>query len=386
MKKKKLEVVPAHNDRTHARVPPSGMKTLVICPSHTGEERDPNAPPSAADEGTMMHEAFESGMLLNLNPEQAAAVQECLDYVKKYTDAAEKGHVHRELKLEIMGLTFGTSDLIVWHAHTKTLHVFDVKFGRNPVEDAEINKQGWCYVEGAWSKYPDAEEVHMHFIQPRCDQLSIHVFKPADRQKIQLFIKMAVARVSQPAKKRERVFDPHNCFYCGQLGTCSAPAVFGYGIVRRYAPDKLGNVKLDFATDPALIIDGETAGKTQLIADIMGKWASAVKDQNKQLFLGGTEVVGYKLVERGGSTSLRTGAIGEVLTRIIGKGEFKKIKLSLQQVLEQADVKLDTLLSMVAAHETDKKKNTALRGALINALEMNGLVEHGQPSHYLKRV
>ena len=384
MKKPKIQPT-LKEEKKHARVSPSGIKNLVICPSMIGEPRDPNVP-NAADEGTMMHEAFETGFLMNLNPEQASAVQSVIDYCKPFIDIAKREHVHREITLEILdGATFGTADLLVWHPNTQDLHVFDAKFGRNPVEDAETNKQGWCYAEGAWRKYPLAEHVTVHFIQPRCDEFSTHTFTPKDRQKIQTFIKMAIAKVNVPENERERNFDPHVCFYCGNLGTCPAPRQFGYGIAKQYEPDKVGNVKFDFPRDPATIMDGKQAGRAMVIADIMKKWSYAVADQVKQLAMGGTEIDGFALSERRGSTSLRTGAIGTILEKILTKKEFKKLKASPELFLEHADIKLDTVLDVAVAKIEDSDERTKTKAALLNELEKNGLVEHGQESYYLRK-
>jgi len=144
-------------------------------------------------------------------------------------------------------------------------------------------------------------------------------------------------------------------------------------------------VKFDFPRDPATIMDGKQAGRAIVIADIMKKWSYAVADQVKQLAMGGTEIDGFALSERRGSTSLRTGAIGTILEKILTKREFKKLKASPELFLEHADIKLDTVLDVAVAKIEDSDERTKTKAALLNELEKNGLVEHGQESYYLRK-
>lgn len=64
----------------------------------------------------------------------------------------------KELKLSILnGLTFGTADLVMVKGDRAIIG--DAKFGWNPVEDAEVNLQGWAYAIGVFEKYPEVQMV-----------------------------------------------------------------------------------------------------------------------------------------------------------------------------------------------------------------------------------
>ena len=79
----------------HHALGPSTLKYVEICPGYrSSDETNP-----FAEEGTMLHEAAETGNLDGLNDEQIRLVISCLDYLSPYEDAADE--VHKELRVEI---------------------------------------------------------------------------------------------------------------------------------------------------------------------------------------------------------------------------------------------------------------------------------------------
>lgn len=79
----------------HHELGPSTLKYVEICPSY----RSSNETNPFAEEGTMLHEAAETGELSGLNEEQLRHVVACLDYIKPMEDVADE--VHKELRVEI---------------------------------------------------------------------------------------------------------------------------------------------------------------------------------------------------------------------------------------------------------------------------------------------
>lgn len=79
----------------HHELGPSTLKYVEICPSY----RSSNETNPFAEEGTMLHEAAETGELSGLNEEQLRHVVACLDYIKPMEDLADE--VHKELRVEI---------------------------------------------------------------------------------------------------------------------------------------------------------------------------------------------------------------------------------------------------------------------------------------------
>jgi hypothetical protein len=79
----------------HHELGPSTLKYVEICPSY----RSSNETNIFAEEGTMLHEAAETGELSGLNEEQLSHVVACLDYIKDMEAKADE--VHKELRVEI---------------------------------------------------------------------------------------------------------------------------------------------------------------------------------------------------------------------------------------------------------------------------------------------
>ena len=79
----------------HHELGPSTLKYVEICPSY----RSSNETNPFAEEGTMLHEAAETGELSGLNEEQLRHVVSCLDYIKPMEDAADR--VEKEMRVEI---------------------------------------------------------------------------------------------------------------------------------------------------------------------------------------------------------------------------------------------------------------------------------------------
>ena len=82
-------------EEAHHELGPSALKYVEICPGYRSE----NTSSPWAEEGTMLHEACETGELKGLDDEQTSAVATCRNYV----EAIEKGadEVFKELRVEI---------------------------------------------------------------------------------------------------------------------------------------------------------------------------------------------------------------------------------------------------------------------------------------------
>ena len=79
----------------HHSLGPSALKWIEICPGF----RSSNETNPAAEEGTMLHEAVETGNMEDLSPEQKNLVQKCLDYAKPLIEEADE--VIKEERLTI---------------------------------------------------------------------------------------------------------------------------------------------------------------------------------------------------------------------------------------------------------------------------------------------
>lgn len=80
----------------HHKFGPSSLKYIEICPGF----RNSNETNPIAEEGTLLHEACETGELDNLTEEQQGLVAPCLAYINKLDEDATE--THNEIRLTIL--------------------------------------------------------------------------------------------------------------------------------------------------------------------------------------------------------------------------------------------------------------------------------------------
>ena len=275
-------------DKLHAKHGPSSLKNKEVCPHWQ------NRPGSseAADEGTMMHEAAETGRLDGLNPEQIAQVRECLDAVDQLQEEIPGCIRYPELQVDVCGLTFGTADVVLIGTNNAT--VIDYKMGRVPVDDAEINLQGWAYALGAFDLF-GVDSVTVVFLQPRCDLRTEHTFiRAADYDRM----RDRVAAVIENAEDPNSPYNPHpdNCQYCGGKALCPVLTAKAMMVVEKL-PERLD---LPAVMDPLQIAEPDQMALALRLAPVLIDWAEAVKAHALEMVRSGQEIPGYQLKHRSG--------------------------------------------------------------------------------------
>jgi CRISPR/Cas system-associated exonuclease Cas4 (RecB family) len=273
---------------THAKHGPSSLKNKEICPHWV------NRPGSsaAADEGTKMHEAAETGRLDELNPEQIAQVRECLVAVDEMQLEIPGCIRYPELQVDVCGLTFGTADVVLIGTNTAT--VIDYKMGRIPVDDAEDNAQGWAYALGVFDLF-GVDSVKVVFLQPRCDLRTEHTFtRENDYQRM----RDRVAAVIEKAEDPKSPYNPHpdNCQYCGAKALCPALTAKAMMVAEKL-PERL---ELPQVMDPLEISEPEQMALALRLAPVLIEWADAVKSHALEMVRNGQEIPGYQLKHRSG--------------------------------------------------------------------------------------
>ncbi len=272
----------------HAKHGPSSLKNKEICPHW---ENRPGSS-AAADEGTQMHEAAETGKLDDLNPEQIAQVRECLDVVDQLQEEISGCIRYTELMVDVCGLTFGTADVILLGAHSATL--IDYKFGRIAVEDAETNLQGQAYALGVFDLF-GVDSVTVVFLQPRCDLRTEHTFtRSADYERMRNRVATVIERAEDP--KSSYCPHPTNCQYCGAKARCPALASKALTVAEKL-PDSL---ELPAVLDPQAITQPDQMALALKLAPVLIDWADAVKSHALEMVRGGEEIPGYELKHRSG--------------------------------------------------------------------------------------
>ena len=326
----------------HAKHSPSSLKNKEICPHWQ------NSPGSseAADEGTRMHEAAETGRLAGLTSEQIALVRECLDAVDQLQDGIPGAIRYTELQVDVCGLTFGTADVVLIGTNTAT--VIDYKMGRVPVDDAEVNLQGWAYALGVFDLF-GVDSVQAVFLQPRCDLRTEHTFiRSVDYDQM----RDRVAAVIEKAENPKSPYNPHpdNCRYCGAKALCPALTAKAMMVFEKL-PERL---ELPAVMDPLQIAEPEQMALALRLAPVLIEWAEAVKTHALEMVRDGQEIPGYELKHRSGRRVLKDlSAIWEIVS-----AEFP---LPLEQFLPACSISVTSLEKAVKSVQARGQGAKAIR-------------------------
>ncbi|MBP7830997.1 MAG: DUF2800 domain-containing protein [Kiritimatiellae bacterium] len=350
----------------HAKHSPSSLKAKSICPhwQNTGETS------AAAEEGTALHRACETGDLAGLNEEQTHSVRMCLDYVRPLIEGGIS--VHREQRLDVAGLTFGTADLIVMTGDNHA-HVIDFKFGRVKVDDAEQNLQGFAYALGAMNEC-GVEHVTVHFLQPRCDTVSVARFsRQADGQRLYDAIHTVILNAENPAAPFRPA--PDNCRFCGAHIECPALREKALTVYQGYAEDALP-IPAEF--HPSNIADPRQMAVALQLAPVLEKWAESVRKHAMDMVKGGAEIPGYELRFRTGKRTVRD--VVEVWTAIEGR-----LGITQLDYLQACTISLPQLEKIVAEHQ-EKGGGAAAKRKLTQLLQEAGVVVPGEEVEYLAKA
>jgi hypothetical protein len=305
----------------HHPLGPSALKYIEICPSYRSSgETNP-----AAEEGTRLHFACESNDLSGLDDDQVTLVNKVLDYMKTTREGSTFVLKERKVSIELNvgDVLFGSIDELIVFKDARRADVCDYKFGRNPIEEADVNPQTLAYAIGTFQLFPYLEEITVHFIIPRRDEILTHTFSRSDLESMIDRIKLTVQRAhAEPPQ-----YNPNTegCGWCGKRATCPALAEKLLPIAKKYTSSADDfEVALMDKMDPALVDDPATIGKMKSVATILDKWADAVNKKALQMAVeDGKEIPGYKLHFRAPSTKISdTQAAYDSISNLMSAEEF----------------------------------------------------------------
>jgi hypothetical protein len=355
---------------------PSSAMTLAACPSWIGEPRE-DQDTTAADVGTLKHKACEyDGAKEHMDKLEddadRADVQMCVDYVATLKKPGDVDH--KEVKWPIT-LTNGVKrngiiDRLLVHKD-KTADAIDFKFGAIPVTEAETNRQGWCYVIETMQKYKDLKMVRVHFLQPKLDAITICEFTRKQAGEFEKELTIEYNRTQLPPEKRPHIFGPQ-CQYCGRMAVCPATAAAASRVAQTYDIDAVP----EFKTRPSETVDPKDFTSMFAVAQVLGKWASSVKEHTKQFILAGHEVPGLKLAERAGSTQIpddQSKVVYDFLKDEVGWDDA--------QILNCFSAGYSKILD---AYADGKEHPAKAKAELIKRLEELGVLVYGTTSFYPK--
>jgi hypothetical protein len=333
---------------THHTYSPSGLRTKELCPCF---EQDETRSTAAADEGTLMHGAAETGDLGKLETEeQEEAVQMALAYAEKLVEQLQEswdGVVGdaREVKVSIDGLTEGTVDRVLT-AGIRAI-VLDYKFGRTPVDDAEINIQGQSYVVGVFEEYPELEEIKLIFLAPRIDYVTEATYTRKDIPRIRKRIAAIISRCEDPAK--EPTPCEKACAYCGGKAQCPALSEVAFSVGE--------TLPVPVTYDPGQLVNPQEMAKALVLSSLLEDWAKQVRRSvTKAVVEEGMEVPGFTLRSRAGAHEVTE--VFDAIQTVLGTFESLDISVIMQQA---CSLSLPKLADIIAATTGETKKDTRER-------------------------
>ena len=278
----------------HAVHGPSSLDALSLCVRFKYNDSDNDA----ADEGTLMHKAFETGNLAGLDDEQKACVSTARDYAEslKYEGGAEPSEWTdlAEVKLELEGLTYGTSDRVLVNEKRKSAHVIDFKATRRESSHGwQLRTYGACAAE----RYPFLEKVTTHVVAPRLREPERESYNAAKLlSDVRSHIVELYGRIEDPATPPTP--DEDLCCKCANAATCPA-------LCKTVTAVATGlSLPLPDMFAPDSIVSLRDRAFAQVLAGAMINWGEQVKKNNSAFVEEtGTDIPGFKKMRR--STGLR---------------------------------------------------------------------------------
>ena len=360
------------NQRPQPKLSPSGLKYARLSPCF---ENDQGGDKTAADEGTLLHAACETGVIPpTFTEEQRQTVQMCLDYTKPLI-TRPGAQVFRELSFHELSefsplLRRGKADLVV--LYTNTAELIDYKMGKNPVDDAESNDQQKAYVVAMFKRWPHLKAVRVHLLLPRRDEVSTHTFSENDLPRLQVDLASIVLEAER--HHRENLTTPRTdtCLWCAKRHSCPAVVRTAMTIAKGY--DAELQVPPEF--HPSKVSDPKAMAAMLDAASVMDKWVQSARHHFTQAMLNGTDIPGYELREKKAARSVEDAMAAYAVVRdVIDRDEF----------LAACSISLPALEKAWCEKAPRGQKGKAKEELAEKLIEI-GALKQGTPSHYLGKV
>jgi hypothetical protein len=302
--------------RAHHKYSPSTLESLSACALYTSRTDQKEHARTTA--GTRAHNSADTETDdERLSDEDAAAVAECLDYVanlkqdftndaKNFRELVERSHFEQgavkvflspdlyegavseinEPYLPIDDIVFpdanattaGYADKIIFSFDKKRAHVADYKFGMWPVTHAKENLQGLAYALGVFKKWPEVEQITIHFLQPLLDaRTSATIYrKDIPEHYFRICAVVARARLAREQNKdgEYAAATPHApvCAFCGELGKCKKALAIAIRVGQKFSP-------LDIPDDltPTKVYNDRDTSMAMTLSMVLATWAKAFR-------------------------------------------------------------------------------------------------------------
>lgn len=372
------------NEREHAEVGSSSAKGYLGCAGYTRETR-PKPPHPNTVQGSRCHDCLETGDYSQLEDDiELTMVQFCTEYYEQFAPYTK---VVQEEKVRVMfDEWFGYYDRLAF-TDERTAHMFDWKFGYLPVEDAQVNPQGWFLAIGVFDRYPDLQDLWVHFVQPRIGRITRHKFNRAqDLERLKLLFLEAKGRHEdfedagrECIEEAEAMLIPtyENCKYCGFKARC--PALITKAVRTYAALPERKKTKLVVPTkaDAKVVENPAALSRMRDLADVLEEWAADTKWHTQQARTEkGIDIPGYTLVSRRGTTKIISPV--HVMQAALEAG------VTHEEIIACTDMRFAQIKQAVGRKAPKGKRSAAIRDFEERLLN-ESFIEEGSPSSYLKR-
>lgn len=311
--------------RQHARYSPSKLGSKEKCPQFEYQQAEEGEQNEAAEEGELMHLAYETGVMTGLNDEQKAQVEKIIQYTETLTAGLkpEEFDVFSEIKLEIPDMTYGYADRVILikdknnpnkedHGNYVEAHVIDAKFGRKGADAADSNVQVMCYagalIFGYASIYKHVDHyqlnvpvVHGHIVSPRLDSITTVTYTMDDQPRILGRIEKILESAANPFSQPRP--DPDLCTLCQWRASC--PAV---SQLAKRTTENMGLIPSILDPEQIAHASPEDKSKAYALAQILEAWSESAKKVITKAVLAGDDIPNYTKVKRAASAKVSNSA------------------------------------------------------------------------------
>jgi len=332
----------------HARHSPSALASLSKCQFFKYNDSD-NA---AADEGTLLHSAMETGTYTGLNTEQSEAIEKCLGYIMSIKQGTDEEWLDiKEPRLHLEERTYGHADRVLIHPEKGIVHVIDYKFIRvegdyqlqvdtytaamlESIRDRRVLKddEGNVIID-LNEALPDVFEItHLetHLLAPRLSDVESEIIdNPYE------FYTKVTNHIDALYEKFQSPFNPPTphedlCNKCARAGECPALNTSVMESYRRMYKEEAAEM-LPAEFDPSALNDPLDWARALVLASSFENWAKQIK-KAAMLFVNSNEdddvIPMYRTVRRSTGLSLSSEDLPEALDRLEAAGQNRELALA----------------------------------------------------------
>lgn len=378
------------SEMKHAQFGPSSLKMFRKCPGYAN--RGGTNP--AAEMGTRIHDALETGDWTALNDYEESLAQMCFNCVQSiirshmFEDCDHYNEIRLEMDLGGELSTFGTSDVLL--VKGKEAVKIDYKTGVGKIDPAGQNFQAKAYTLGAFQKFPEIQTVDFYFVIPRRDEVLHHQFKREDTAELVEEIRNIILAAKETRKMFEdqargktsveallAVLSPTNlvCNYCARAGSCPAIISKALEVAKHQALDEFEELGL---SGEGCDLSPEELARRKKLVPILEEFIRSTNSLVKKSMLeDGVEVPGFEVKERSGDRKI---------TSAMAAYGLVKDQVPLDEFLEELKgVPVGAFEDLIAKHSKRGEKKKRVEEVMKQLYE-SGAVHHGEPIKLISAI